>query len=488
MGIWKDPFPKCFQNRPRTIVAMKHTRINCRTTWLTLVLVFLAGANAMHAQQNLPAVLEQAVQYYPSLKARQAEVRSAEQDVRTTTSDYIPRLSVQHQYTYSTNNSVTGSFYPNGGTVISPSGGIRADNVYDGTFGSFTSALLEWNIVNFGKVSTGVNAARTALAASQAAYENELFQHRVQVADAYLLLLIGEKLQDIQQANRDRADNFRQVVSAGVQAGLRPGVDSALAEAEYSKANLLLLESRRNEQARQMRLLELTGVVGDSIRVDSMRFYTALPLSADTAAATAWQRHPALRLQALRWETTQARSRAIARSFLPSISLVGAAWARGSGVSNTDDAYRTDFSSGTRYQVYNYLVGISTRWTLTDYAPIWHRYKSERYRADHDHEVYNEQSLRLQRQAREAEMQYEVAREQARTAPVQLAAATQAYQQASARYTSGLTDLPTLLQSMVILNRAEADVAIAYSNAWRSLLMVAAAKGDLQVFLNAINP
>src|ERR1041384_5881390 len=201
MGIWKDPFPKCFQNRSRTIVAMKHTRINCRTTGLTLVLVFLAGAYATHAQQNLPAVLEQAVQYYPSLKARQAEVHSAEQDVKTSTSDYIPRLSVQHQYTYSTNNSVTGSFYPNGGTVISPSRGIRADNVYEGTFGSFTSALLEWNIVNFGKVSTAVGAARTALAANRAAYDNELFQHRVQVADAYLLLLIGEKLQDIQRSN-----------------------------------------------------------------------------------------------------------------------------------------------------------------------------------------------------------------------------------------------------------------------------------------------
>ncbi|WP_254090759.1 TolC family protein [Dawidia soli] len=466
---------------------MKHKRIDCRASRLILMLVFLAGTYAAHGQQNLPAVLEQAVQNYPSLKARLADVRSAGQDVKTSTSDYIPRLSVQHQYTYSTNNSVAGSFYPNGGTVISPSGGIRAENIYDGTFGSFTSALLEWNIVNFGKVSAAVGSARTALAASQAAYENELFQHRVQVADAYLLLLIGEKLEDIQRANRDRADNFRQVVSAGVQAGLRPGVDSALAEAEYSKANLLLLESRRNEQARQLRLLELTGIVGDSIGIDSMRFYTALPHPADTAAGT-WQQHPSLRLQALRWETTQARSKAIARSFLPSISLVGAAWARGSGVSNTDELYRTDFSSGTRYQVYNYLVGISTRWTLSDYAQVRHRAKSERYRAERDHEVYNEHSLRVQRQAKEAEMQYAVARAQARTAPVQLEAARQAYQQASARYASGLTDLPTLLQSMVVLNRAEADVAIAYSNAWRSLLMVAAAQGNLPVFLNAINP
>lgn len=83
-------------------------------------------------------------------------------------------------------------------------------------------------------------------------------------------------------------------------------------------------------------------------------------------------------------------------------------------------------------------------------------------------------------------MQYDVARAQAHTAPVQLAAARQAYSQAGARYRSGLTDLPTLLQSMVTLNRAEADVAIAYSNVWRSLLMMAAVQGDLSLFLNAI--
>jgi outer membrane protein TolC len=94
--------------------------------------------------------------------------------------------------------------------------------------------------------------------------------------------------------------------------------------------------------------------------------------------------------------------------------------------------------------------------------------------------------LKLQRQRRESEIQYSLMVEQASRAPIQLAAAQRAYRQASARYSSGLSDLPTMLQSMVTLSRAEADLTIAYSNTWRALLAIAAAKGDLNIFLNAI--
>jgi len=454
---------------------------------LFAVLSVIGSAGTLHAQRmDLDTVLAISREQYPLLKARAASVNAAGREVKASQSEYIPRLSVQHQYTYSTNNSVTGSFYPNGGTVISPSGGIRAANIYDGTFGSFTSALLEWNVITFGKVAANVKTARANLAVEQAAYENEVFQHQVKVADAYLLVLIGRKLEAIQRSNLRRAEQFRNVVEAGVRAGMRAGVDSALAHAEYSKAQLLLQESERNARAQQYQLMALIAQPElDSLPIDSMTFYTSLPVTLDTSSAQ-FGKSPLLRTYRARVEATQWRSKAIGRTFLPSVSLVASGWARGSGVSNTDDSFHNDFQSGTKYQVYNYLFGVATRWTLSDYASTRQRHKGEEQRVIRDKELYNEQYLQQKRQWREGEMQYDVARAQARTAPVQLAAAQQAYSQAGARYSSGLTDLPTLLQSMVTLNRAEADVAIAYSNVWRSLLMMAAVKGELPLFLNAI--
>jgi len=461
-----------------------HMKAHTSTSRIVLVLLILACTGAWAQTHHLQELLDQGQKNYPVIKAREAERNGAAWDAKAAGSEYLPRISAQHQYTYATSNSMAGSFYPNP-TVISPAGGIRAETTSQATWGSYTSALLEWNIFNFGKVSGNVKAAKAQRESVDAAYANEVFQHQIRVADAYLLTLMTEKLASIQQANLERTLRFRQVVEAGVRAGLRAGVDSALAHAEYEKAKILVLESERNSKTQTLRLMELAGAADqDLYTLDSMRFYTQLPRAVDSIG-TISRMHPLLRSYQVRAEAGRARSIAVKRSFLPSITLVGAAWARGSGVYN-DDSFHTSFADGTKYQVNNYLVGIATRWTISDFVPIRQRYKGEYYRAIRDQELYQEQNLRIHRQVRETGIQYSVALEQAHTAPQQLTAARQAYQQASARYKSGLTDLPTLLQSMVSLNRAEADLAVAYSNVWRTLLAVAAAKGDIAVFLQAV--
>jgi len=449
-----------------------------------VVLCGIPGHNAVFGQSyNLQQVLEAGRVNYPSIKARAADVRGSLAEAKAASLDYLPRISAQHQYTYGTSNSMAGSFYPNA-AVISPAGGIRPENINVATWGSYSSVLLEWNVFNFGKVSGTAKAARSVAGSNQAAYENELFQHQVRIADAYLLTLMTKKLAAIQQTNMERARVFREVVSAGVRSGLRAGVDSSLASAEYSRTKLLRLDAERNYRSQQLKLLEVAGIVEQtSINIDSAIFLTSIPAySRQEFNPVA---NPLLNLYRKRVEATQARSIAIRRSFLPSITLVGAAWARGSGVYN-DDTFHTDFSSGTKYQVNNYLVGGALRWTITDFAAVHQRYRAEQHRVVRDQELYNEQSLQLQRQLKDADMQYNVPLEQARMAPVQLAAAQQAYRQADARYRSGLTDLPTLLQTLFTLNRAEADFAIAYINVWRSLLAVAAAKGDFSIFMNSL--
>lgn len=459
-----------------------------RLTASIVVLVLLASLGfEVSAQKTLQEVIDEAVQNYPGIKARSADNLSFTKDVSAARAEYIPKVTAQHQYTYGTSNSLAGAFYPNP-AVISPSGSIRGENVNQAAWGSYTSGLFEWNAFNFGKVSSNVQTAKKASQAAEANYENELLQLKVRVADAYLLTLMYRKLALIQEVNLQRAQTFTDVVSAGVGAGLRPGVDSSLASAELVKAKLLLLQATAEQKTHGLRLQELTGSSlqrQEDLAIDSMGFLTEVPAMVDAAAGSE-PTHPLLRYYNLRTEATHARSVAIKRSFLPSITLVGAAWARGSGISPEDDSYHTDFSYGTKYRVHNYLLGVSTRWTISDWVATRQRYKGEHYRVMRDRETFNEQVLRTQRQLNEAEMQYEIAIEQAATAPVQLQAAQDAYRQASARYESGLTDLPTLMQSLVTLNRAEADVAIAYMNVWRSLLAVAAAKGDFSIFMNAV--
>ncbi|MCF2486619.1 TolC family protein [Dyadobacter sp. CY347] len=452
---------------------------------LLFALFLLAPAGSLFAQQvNLQEILQEGTENYPFLKSKQAEIRGAESRVKSVKTDYLPTLVVQDQYTFSTNNSVAGSFWGNEGSVISPSGGIRPDNIYTGTFGSFTSALVDWRVFNFGKVKANVNTAKAELTRSQADFENELFQHQIRIVDAYLVLLINQKLVEAQQQNLERASIFKRVTDAAVGSGMRPGVDSSLASAEYAKAKLLVLESQRSTKAQALRLAELTGQLRDSIQVDTMQFYSQLPVG--TASTDSFLKNPALRFSQTQIDASYARSAAVRKSYLPSISIIGSGWARGSGVSNKDDSFHTGFSSGVGYQVYNYLFGVSTRWNLTNILRVRNDYKTEQFQVERFKELYQTQKLQLDRQSREADMQFQLSMEQARLTPVQLNAAQRAFNQAQARYQSGLTDLFTLAQSVNALNRAEVDKFVTNGNVWRALLMQAAAAGDLSIFLNQV--
>lgn len=478
------PVMLCFEK----LLMNTHAASHRPRLWVGWLAAFCMAPFTPVAGQSvaLPQVLDQATQQYPFLKAKQAEVSSAQRRLQASKTDLLPVVIVQDQYTYSTNNSLSGSFFPNEGTNISTSGGIRPENIHQGVFGSFTSAVIEWRAVTFGRVKATINAAQADVNRSQADLDNELFQHRIRTIDAYLLLLIQQKLVAIQRANLERAQTFKRTVDAGVRSGMRAGVDSALATAELTRAQLLLLESRQRDRVQRLRLSELTGTIQDSMQVDSMRFYTALPvLSANTA--NAFLNNPSLRFFQSQMDAAQARSLAVQRSGMPVISLVGAGWARGSGVANNGDAYRTDLVSGISYQVSNYLLGVVARWNLTGMLRARQDVRGEQFQVERFRQLYNDQQLRLNRQSREADTQYEVALEQARLAPVQLGAARKAYEQARARYGNGLTDLPTLVQSFVTLNRAEVDWYVANSNAWRALLLKAAAEGDLPLFMNQVN-
>ncbi|MBD2754976.1 TolC family protein [Spirosoma sp. BT704] len=454
--------------------------------WLHLLGAGLFTTQVVGQSLSLNQVLEQSVRQYPFLKSKQAEVSSAERRVQASQTERLPIMQLQHQYNYATSNSLNGSFFPSEAVTISTSGGVRPVAISQASFGSFTSASIEWRAITFGRIKASVNVAKAELQRSQVDYENEIFQHQVRTIDAYLLLLINQKLVQIQQSNLDRAQTFKRVVDSGVRSGMRAGVDSALATAEAVRARLLLLESQQREQVQRLRLSELAGQLQSGMQVDSMRFYTSLPNGTFLSDSLS-PRNPTLRLFQSQITLSAARSLATQRSGMPVISLVGVGNARGSGFSNQGDVFLNNQINGLGYQVGNYLFGLVARWNLTNLLRAHQDYRADQFQVERSRQLFNTQRLQITRQYQEAETQYQVALEQARQAPIQLRAARQAYNQAKSRYESGLTDLPTLLQSVVTLNRAEVDGYVAISNVWRFLLLKSAAEGDLSVFMNQVN-
>ncbi len=435
---------------------------------------------------SMQRCLELARRNYPSIRAKEADLRSQEMKLLSSKTEYLPALNAGGQINYATNNGVNGTAYPNDGMSVNVSGGIRPVNIYTPVFGSFATLEANWKVFNFGKVAANVDVARSAVRVSQADFDNEVFQHQIKVADAYLLSLVMMKISSAQSNNLERAEKVYSITKAAVNAGLKAGTDSSFAAAEVSKARLLFLDSRRNELTQLIRLAELMGETSSDISIDSSRFFNDPPkdFDADTSRLSS---SPIAKLYHSRWEYRLSRSTAIKRSYAPSISLVGIGFARGSGISNQDNTFRRDFSSGVGFQAYNYLAAVSFKMNLLNFPRVHDDFRSEMYEAQRDQMLYQEAKLKTGKQLDVSNVQLTIARQQADEAPIQFAAARSAYQQASSRYNSGLSTLAELAQSFYNLNRAEIDTSIAINNVWRAVLQKAAAAGDLSYFTNQVN-
>lgn len=435
---------------------------------------------------TLSEAIDSAIKNYPSIKAKKAERTASEFALKAAqTEGRIPDVIIQDQYQFATNNSLAGATFPMQGAFPAVSGGIRSNNIYQPVWGSLTDIQVNWQAFTFGKVKANIDVAQKALIRQEYDYENELFQHQVKVADAYLSLLVFQKTVRIQEVNLQRAITFREVTNAKVISGLRAGIDSSFASAEVSKAKLLLLQSQQNERTQRIRLNELMGVSNGNFQADSMQFFQKLPLISQEKADVF--QNPILKVFNAQIDFSKARSIAIRKSYYPSIILNASVWGRGSGVNNGKDSYSSKITDGLGYQVGNYLLGVGISWNLTPIYRIRHEVSAELQRAEQFQQLLNQQELRLSSQNANANIQIELAIQQAREAPIQTMAAQGAYQQATARYDSGLATLLEVSQAFLLLNRAEVDQSIATNNVWRALLLKAASIGNLSIFLSQVN-
>jgi outer membrane protein TolC len=79
------------------------------------------------------------------------------------------------------------------------------------------------------------------------------------------------------------------------------------------------------------------------------------------------------------------------------------------------------------------------------------------------------------------------ARRVAANTPVEVSSAQTAFQQATARYQSGLAPIDDVAQAQRLLVQAQIDDALARLNVWRAKLQVATARGDIQPFLAEVS-
>ncbi|PWT95683.1 MAG: hypothetical protein C5B52_17355 [Bacteroidetes bacterium] len=141
---------------------------------------------------TLDLALRIAEENYPLLKAKEYKKEAANTQIGLGKNTLVPSLDISYQANLATANNITGMFYPSG--MIPMSGPVFSSNNYSSAFGSAASLLLNWQPLTFGWRNANINTAKAETNIELADFQNEIFNHKVNVISNYLDLLLANNL------------------------------------------------------------------------------------------------------------------------------------------------------------------------------------------------------------------------------------------------------------------------------------------------------
>ncbi len=456
---------------------------------LALSSVFFANTAKAQEVLTLKSALETAVQNYGTIKAKESYRLSSQESIELAKRQYLPNLNISLQQDYGTVNGQNGPLYGFGGYGVASSGLPLPDQNWNASFGALYLANINWEFFSFGKAKQRVKVAESKNLRDTKDLSDEIFQHKVKVAAAYLNVLAAKKLKLSYARNLGRTDTIRKIVEVKERNGIVPGVDLSLAKADYANAMITYTKAKDNEQEQENKLAQLLGIPSQEFVLDSTllkRVPTDFPIEANSSLES----HPLLALYKSRINVSEQEKQFLKTQYYPSFSMVGIFQTRGSGfgsgyAQNQND-YSTSYWDGIHPTRSNYLVGLGVSWNFTQTYRLSKEISAQDYVSQGLKHEYDLAEQQLKAQLDLSENKWKNAITVYDQVPVQLKSANDAYIQRSVLYKNGLTDLVDLSQAIYALVRAETDRDIAISNVWNALLLKAAATGDFTVFENEL--
>ncbi|MEX2233320.1 MAG: TolC family protein [Cyclobacteriaceae bacterium] len=442
------------------------------------LIISLAFLTFYSQAQKLPELLEQAKANYPLLKSKGYQVQAQKDQVAFIKSTALPSLDAAYQLNYATYNNITGMAV--GQSFVPISGPPSSANEYEGVFGTVGGFLLNWEPFTFGQRKSKVNSAKAYLEYQEADALQEIFQHQIKTANAYLDVMMTYELVKVYSKNLERAQDNVRIVKSLTRSGLRPGTDTALFNAELSRTKIELLNYEKLKATQELYLSELLGGTEGAFAIDSS-FFKSLP---SITTHTATQNHPLIRLSASRAKINQSERTSLQRTLYPKLSLWGTAYARGSGIRY--DGY-VNLEDGLAFSRYNYGAGLVFSVPILKFTNVRHQVHAQESLIKAEEEKFNLVKLQLDKQNQVADVTLSNALTIAHETPSFYQSAEFSYRTLLSRYNSGLVNYADLIQSQYILIKSETDLKKAYLDAWKALLYKAATQGDISIFMNQLN-
>ncbi|MEX2264857.1 MAG: TolC family protein [Bryobacteraceae bacterium] len=447
---------------------------------LLLACVFwLSGTvHAQTAGLTVQEAVRQALEKYPATQVSTEQASAAAAAITLARTAYLPRVDFLGQVNRATRNNIFGMLLPQ--TVLPTiSGPPHPFNDLTSVWGSATGMLVSWEPFDFGFRGANVDAATAGRRRADAGVTRTRFEVSAITADAFLTLLAAQQTAVAAQAGVERSRVLLNIVEALVKAQLRPGADASRNRAELALAQTQLIQAQQAIRIARASLAQMLGAAPAQISVvpgPLLQAPQGLDLAAETAAG-----HPALQEQKAAIEEAQSRARVLDKLYYPRFNLQGASYARGTGARN--DFTTRGGAAGLGPNIYNWGVGVTVTFPAFELFSIRARKEIEVHRERSEEARYRQILQDLNGNLEKAKAALEGALRTAEQTPIQLQAARDAEQQATARYRAGLGNLVDVAEAQRLVTQAEIDDSLARLNVWRGLLAVSAAQGDLDPFL-----
>lgn len=451
--------------------------------------VLLLAATISRAQQNpntitLKQLLNTVSQKAPMLITDSAAIRVRQAQAAEVRNNWLPNLKLNYQADIGTSNNTIGPYFSYG-VVPSSSSGIHQTNYTNTALTNLGIAALDWEVYNFGSYGAQNRVAKSDIAVEMNNFANSKYQLQAYTIADYLQLLRLQDLSNIQAENITRNQEILRSVLSLAKSGVRPGVDTSIAQAELSKARLNLIELKDQVQHVQLQLSALSGIpylqLNTDTTTDDQLITSAMPAAFNTADTA---NHPLINYYKSLYQNSLERETMVKRQYNPKIMLEGATWGRGGSIDANDQFH--SLSSGFGFDRYNYLVGIGIQFNLVDLRRRQLKLNTQRTMSEYALNKLDEQRTLLNSSAQQAQVELSTARDRMTEIPNQLKAARAGYRQKLSLYKSGLTDIIELNAALNILYRAETDYVQAKYDFGSALFQQAITGNQLNTVLNAL--
>lgn len=452
----------------------------------SISLVFAFNFMSYSQTLTLKDALNRTVNQYDKIKAKQELVSASAQNTIFQKQLYLPDFTLSAQQSVGTINAQHGTMYAYSGLASAATSMPLAEQNWNTAFGSLYLANINWNLFTFGRIKSQIQLAGKSEQKTKADLQQEIFQQQIKTAAAYLNLLASQRVKEVQTRNWERAKVFFEITEARAKSGLIPEVDAQLAKAEVSNAKSLQIKAHDKELEFSKQLAVLLNDDFKLYELDS-QYSTTVPNQILEYKDKNVSTHPYLVFQQSKIDESIQLSKTFRANKRPNLSAFGVIQGRGSGFdynyAQDQSAYTSNYFKGVGIDRGNYLLGLSLSWNVTNLFRANTKLKEQQFLTNSLQYQLEAQQKELNVLADQAYRQLTNAFENYKEAKVQVEATEMAYKQHTALYKNGLTNLIDFTQALYSLNRAEIEYEIAQNNVWQAMLLLASAKGDINILI-----